>query len=101
MDGRRNVIARNAGRRVVEMVHVDQKLSSILTREAFLERLESDLIVVRQYPPQLRWLVQNEDDEAMLVQAARTVFDAPRDPPSHESAFLAMCVAGVGSAPGR
>jgi L-arabonate dehydrase len=35
VDGRRNVIARNAGRRVVEMVHADQKLSQILTREAF------------------------------------------------------------------
>jgi L-arabonate dehydrase len=35
VDGRRNVLARNAGRRIVEMVHVDQKLSSILTREAF------------------------------------------------------------------
>jgi dihydroxy-acid dehydratase len=35
VDGRRNVLARNAGRRIVEMVHTDQKLSSILTREAF------------------------------------------------------------------
>jgi dihydroxy-acid dehydratase len=35
VDGRRNVIARNAGRRIVEMVHADQKLSTILTREAF------------------------------------------------------------------
>ena len=35
VDGRRNVIARLAGRRIVEMVHTDQKLSSILTREAF------------------------------------------------------------------
>jgi L-arabonate dehydrase len=35
VDGRRNVIARMAGRRIVEMVHTDQKLSSILTREAF------------------------------------------------------------------
>jgi dihydroxy-acid dehydratase len=35
VDGRRNVIARQAGRRIVEMVHVDQKLSSILTLEAF------------------------------------------------------------------
>ena len=34
-DGRRNVLARMAGRRIVEMVHADQKLSSILTREAF------------------------------------------------------------------
>src|SRR5215216_2286980 len=35
VDGRRNVIARNAGRRIVDMVHEDQKLSTILTREAF------------------------------------------------------------------
>src|SRR6478736_3839977 len=35
VDGRRNVIAREAGRRVVDMVHEDQKLSKILTREAF------------------------------------------------------------------
>ncbi len=35
VDGRRNVLARMAGRRIVEMVHQDQKLSSILVREAF------------------------------------------------------------------
>ncbi len=35
VDGRRNVLARMAGRRAVEMVHEDMKLSKILTREAF------------------------------------------------------------------
>jgi dihydroxy-acid dehydratase len=35
VDGRRNVIARSAGRRIVEMVHTDQKISQVLTREAF------------------------------------------------------------------
>jgi L-arabonate dehydrase len=35
VDGRRNVLARNAGRRVVEMVHEDQTISQVLTREAF------------------------------------------------------------------
>ncbi|MEO5844273.1 MAG: IlvD/Edd family dehydratase [Caldimonas sp.] len=35
VDGRRNVLARMAGRRVVDMVHEDQKLSTILTRAAF------------------------------------------------------------------
>ncbi len=35
VDGRRNVIARMAGRRIVEMVDEDQTLSSILTRQAF------------------------------------------------------------------
>ncbi|HUP07356.1 MAG TPA: IlvD/Edd family dehydratase [Caldimonas sp.] len=35
VDGRRNVIARMAGRRIVDMVHEDLVLSKILTREAF------------------------------------------------------------------
>jgi dihydroxy-acid dehydratase len=35
VDGRRNVIARNAGRRIVEMVHEDQTITQVLTREAF------------------------------------------------------------------
>ncbi len=35
VDGRRNVLARNAGRRIVEMVHTDQKISKVLTIEAF------------------------------------------------------------------
>jgi dihydroxy-acid dehydratase len=35
VDGRRNVLARMAGRRVVDMVHEDQRLSKILTRKAF------------------------------------------------------------------
>jgi dihydroxy-acid dehydratase len=35
VDGRRNVLARMAGRRAVEMVHEDLTLSRILTREAF------------------------------------------------------------------
>jgi len=35
VDGRRNVIARMAGRRIVELVDADQKLSQVLTRQAF------------------------------------------------------------------
>src|SRR5450631_4273896 len=35
VDGRRNVLARMAGRRIVDMVHEDQKISTVLTREAF------------------------------------------------------------------
>ncbi|VTU27270.1 L-arabonate dehydratase [Variovorax sp. PBS-H4] len=35
VDGRRNVLARMAGRRIVEMVREDVKLSQILTRQAF------------------------------------------------------------------
>ena len=35
VDGRRNVLARMAGRRAVQMVHDDMKLSTVMTRQAF------------------------------------------------------------------
>lgn len=35
VDGRRNVLARMAGRRAVQMVHDDLKLSDVMTRKAF------------------------------------------------------------------
>jgi dihydroxy-acid dehydratase len=35
VDGRRNVLARMSGRRIVDMVHEDQRISTVLTREAF------------------------------------------------------------------
>ncbi len=35
VDGRRNVLARMAGRRAVDMVHEDMKLSTVMTRKAF------------------------------------------------------------------
>ena len=35
VDGRRNVLARQAGRRIVDMVHEDLTISKVLTREAF------------------------------------------------------------------
>ena len=69
-----------------------------ITREAFLDRLEVDLRTIRQYPPQLRWFAQDPEDETMLMEAARTVFDSPRAPESHQSDFMATCVAQVGRA---
>ena len=67
-----------------------------MTREAFLGRMESDLRVIQQFPPQLRWFVQDRDDEELLTWAARLVFDSPREPESHQSEFLAACTARVG-----
>lgn len=67
-----------------------------LSREAFLDRLEGDLRAIRAFPPHLRWFVQDQDDESLLLDAARQVFDAPREPSSHQSAFMASCIARVG-----
>jgi hypothetical protein len=67
-----------------------------ITREAFLDRMQSDFQMILQFPPHMRWFVQDKDDEALLTQAAQTVFDSPRDPGSHQSEFLAVCVERVG-----
>ena len=76
--------------------HAAMSRDNGVTRETFLDRLAGDLILINQYPPHLRWFVQDPDDEALLVEAARKVFDAPRDPLSHESDFLAKCTPAMG-----
>ena len=36
------------------------------TREFFVSRLEEDLLLIRAFPPALRWFVFDEDDEQFL-----------------------------------
>ena len=70
-----------------------------IKREVFLQHMQTDLEAIQQFPPQLRWFVQDNDDEQLLVQAAQTVFDDPREPASHQSEFLTTCVERVGRGP--
>ncbi len=62
-------------------------------REAFLARLEEDLVLIQAYPPALRWFAKDAEDEEFLSQAAREVFDAPAGPEAHRARFLAACFA--------
>jgi hypothetical protein len=67
-----------------------------ISREVFLEHMQNDLKAIQQFPPQLRWFVQDNDDEQLLVEAAQSVFDVPREPTLHQSDFLTVCVQHVG-----
>lgn len=69
-----------------------------ITRDVFIDRLEGDLRAIKLYPPQMRWFVQDSEDEALLMQAAQGVFDSPRAPEVHQSDFMSACVAKVGAA---
>ena len=80
------------------IMHAAMSRENGMTREAFLERMESDIRLIQAFPPQLRWFVQDEDDEQLLTWAARLVFDSPREPESHQSEFLAACTARVSAA---
>ena len=81
------------------IMHAAMSRENGMTREAFLERMESDIRLIQAFPPQLRWFVQDEDDEEFLTHAARLVFDTPREPESHQSEFLEACTARVSATP--
>ena len=79
------------------IMHAAMSRENGMTREAFLDRMESDIHLIQAFPPELRWFVQDQDDADLLTSAARLVFDSPREPQSHQSEFLAACTARVGS----
>ncbi len=63
-----------------------------ISREQFMGRLLEDMVAIKAFPPELRWFVQDEYDEAFLTQAVARVFDSPARPEQHEAAFVAECL---------
>lgn len=63
-----------------------------MSREAFIERLEADLAAIRSLPPALRWFVRGENDERLLRESVRRVYDRPLAPERHREAFLVKCL---------
>ena len=53
-----------------------------LTRDQFISKVQGDLLAIQSFPPELRWFVQDTDDEVLLVSASERVFDQPSDPDS-------------------
>lgn len=63
-----------------------------MPRDAFLARMEEDFVVIRSFPPALRWFVKDDDDERFLLDAAARVYDRPQAPAQHQADFLAVCL---------
>ena len=68
-----------------------------MTRAFFVDKLEEDLMLIRAFPPQLRWFAQDASDEKLLTQAVLQVFDAPLKPEQHEAAFIINCTEAAAS----
>ena len=68
-----------------------------LSRDDYLSQLRGDLQSIRAFPPELRWFVQDEEDEALLISAAIDVFDDPHPPDQHRRAFLQRCLGSPAS----
>lgn len=62
------------------------------TREFFVGRLEEDFVMIRAFPPDLRWFVQDQGDESFLRAEVEAVFDAPDGSERHRTGFLERCV---------
>ena len=65
---------------------------------SFLGKMSEDLALIKSFPPDLRWFVQDQADEDFLFTKAAEVFEKPEDPEIHQRRFLTEC-AGRKSAP--
>jgi hypothetical protein len=63
-----------------------------MTREAFLERFEHDVVMLEALPSEYRWFIQDEADAQYLREAIQEVFDAPKAPITHEMEFISRCI---------
>ena len=63
-----------------------------MSRETFISRMRDDIQLIQAFPPELRWVVQDEADATMLLQEVVNVFDHAREPEEHSSTFAALCV---------
>ena len=63
-----------------------------ISRAFFLGKLEEDLVMIKAFPPPLRWFVQDDADEKFLSMAVVKVFDEPMKPEQHEAVFISDCI---------
>ena len=62
-----------------------------LSSEAFFARFDGDLELLKALPPEVRWFVKDDDDEALLRAGAIEVFARRRQPDEHALDFLIRC----------
>jgi hypothetical protein len=70
------------------------------TRDFFVNKLTEDLMMIRSFPPALRWFVQDPSDEKFLSEAVFKVFDEPVGAEQHEATFVGECLEIAESADG-
>ena len=68
------------------------------TREFFMNKMAEDLALIQSFPPELRWFVQDAQDEELLAEAVASVFDEPLQPEQHEERFVNQCIRITASA---
>jgi hypothetical protein len=59
---------------------------------AFIAQALADFEAIKAFPAELRWFVQDQDDERFLLAAVKEVFERPQAPTTHERVFLDECM---------
>jgi hypothetical protein len=62
---------------------------------AFLDRISDDIEIIRSFPSQLRWFVQDDSDAKLLLSATANVFQHPKTPHAHQVDFFNDCIANA------
>jgi len=79
------------------ILHAAMSRDQGMTRDDFVGRVHADLAAIQQFPPELRWFAQDEEDAALLVHASEKVFDQPQQAREHQADFLETCVRQIGA----
>ena len=66
----------------------------------FVAQFQADVQALQRLPAELRWFVQDKDDEAFLLSAVQEVFRKPRPAAVHQAQFAVACVRLIEDGPG-
>ena len=61
-------------------------------RTTFITKIIDDFALIKSFPAELRWFVQDTEDEEFLLKAATEVFEHPTEPNVHQRNFLKACI---------
>ncbi len=63
-----------------------------ITEKKFMQVFETDMRMIQAVPRELRWFVQDDEDEAFLRAQLSVVFRQPQPPQKHAQEFAHACM---------
>lgn len=70
-----------------------------LKERAFIAQFQADVQSLQRLPAELRWFVQDKEDEDFLLQAVQDVFRRPKPAAVHQAQFAVACVRRIEDGP--
>jgi predicted GNAT superfamily acetyltransferase len=66
----------------------------------FVAQFQADVQALQRLPAELRWFVQDKDDEVFLLSAVQEVFRRPKPATVHQAQFALACMRSIEDEPG-